>query len=130
MPKRLVGMTPFNTRAFTLTLTDELFTIDIAPGAQLPAQPSQILADLQLALWPDLPSVHGLGSALFMGYGVPHSYGGRAFQRAGTDIIRIWYDEDVPSFSKEFWDGPIFFEHLEQNYTLYVRTIRAEKLAP
>ena len=126
----LVGMTPFNTRAFTLTLTDESFTIDMAPGAQLPAQPSQILADLQLALWPDLPSVRGLEAGLFLGYGPSHSYGGRAFWRNGTEIIRIWYDEDVPATSKEFWRGPIVFEHLEQNYSLRVTTIRAEKLAP
>ncbi len=122
----LVGMTPFNTRAFTLTLTVEAFTIDMAPGAQLPAEPSRILADLQLALWPE-SKVHGLDSVWHQSV---RGTGVREFRRHGVGVIFIGYDMDVTGPHEEPWGGRLVFQHIEQNYTLDVRTIRAEKLAP
>ncbi len=122
----LVGMTPFNTRAFTLTLTEESLTIDMAPGAQLPAEPSRILADLQLAMWPD-PQVHGLDRIWGQSqYGTVL----RLFRRSGAAVIKVQYDEKASRHRNEPWGDRLVFLNLEQNYTLEVRTIRAEKLAP
>jgi hypothetical protein len=122
----LVGMTPFNTRAFTLELTDEEFTVDIAPGAQLPAEPSRILADLQLALWPDIVGLRGLEPRV-----VQNDRGEvqRVFLRGGEPVIQVTYDLEATS-SDWPWVGTLVFEQLEQQYTLTVKTVRAEKLAP
>lgn len=121
----LVGMTPFNTRAFTLTLQDEQLSIDVAPGAQLPAEPSRILADLQLALWPN-PTVRGLDLVLFQ---TKQGDMGREFKRGETPILRIVYDLSTLK-DGELWSGELRIEQLEQDYSLAVKTIRAERLAP
>lgn len=122
----LVGMTPFNTRAFTLTLADDGFELDMAPGAELPADPSRILADLQLALWPKLSSLRGLTERLGRS-----STGAlmRELHRDGVPQIRITYAPGVQDLRSP-WVGTLVFEHLEQNYALSVRTVRAERLAP
>ena len=128
-PKRLVlvGMTPFNTRAFTIELADDELSIDIAPGAQLPAEPSRILADLQLALWPE-PEVRGLERSELLG---DCGFGGlnrlRTFGRGKEPVIVVLYAEpstDLP------WAGRIELKNLERRYTLQVTTVRAEELAP
>lgn len=122
----LVGMTPFNTRAFTLTLTGESLTIDMAPGAQLPAEPSRILADLQLALWPD-PQVAGLERTKSQS---ERGFPMRVFQRGDAVVIGITYDGSVRPDGGDLWGKRLVFEQLEQNYSLTVTTVRAEKLAP
>jgi hypothetical protein len=122
----LVGLTPFNSRAFTLTLKDDELAIDIAPGAQLPAEPSRILSDLQLALWPK-PQVRGLELVHFRdSQGRP----GREFRRDGTAVLRIAYDETTIETGVDLWGKRLLFQNLEQSYTLDVRTVHAEKLAP
>jgi len=123
----LVGMTPMNTRAFTLTLRDDELSLDMAHGAQLPAPPERILADLQLALWPE-PRVRGLEQLGTLGYGGPAGGSmGREFQRNGLPVIRVSYDEHADVFGHR-WGKYLVFQHLEQNYELHVRTVRAEKL--
>jgi hypothetical protein len=140
----LVGMTPMNTRAFTLTFDGEELSIDVMPGAQLPAPPEHILADLQLALWPE-PHVRGLEVAEFE---VEDRVRGgsdlrREFSRAEKPVIVIHYDSSRGArdstqpgeLGSEFgraepWRRTLVFEHLEQGYTLAVRTLRAEKLEP
>ncbi len=123
----LVGMTPFNTRAFTLTLTDESFTLDVAPGAQLPAEPSRILADLQLALWP-APEVRGLECSELdddCGFGGLDKF--RFFKRGEDLVIQVWYADPKSGLP---WAGEMQFLHLEQDYSLDIRTVRVERLAP
>ena len=130
----LVGMTPMNTRAFTLTLRGDQLTVEVAPGARLPAEPARILADLQLALWPELPTVHGL-AVLLAGM---DQYGRRMrlLQREGAVVIQVTYDIEATSGApltgdpNQRWSRVLRFEHAEQNYDLTVRTVRAEKLAP
>jgi hypothetical protein len=118
-------MTPFNTRAFTIEFSDEEFTLDVAPGAQLPAEPSRILADLQLALWPD-PEIAGLDRSLFTTIigGL-----GREWRRGTSPVLRIVYDSGMRDWGTP-WVGRLRLEQLEQQYTLEVTTVRAEELAP
>lgn len=126
----LVGMTPMNTRAFTLTFDGETLAVDVMPGAQLPAPPQHILADLQLALWPD-PPVRGLtldslvNDCTFAGFPAPAD--GRLFKRDGEIVVQVMYEAVQ---SAPHWSGRILFINCERNYSLDVRTIRAEKLEP
>lgn len=126
-PQRLVlvGMTPFHTRAFTIELSDEELSIDVSPGAQLPAEPSRILADLQLALWPE-PKIDGLEARLIQ----TQSGGlGRTWSRGESAVVQVTYSLEMKD-RRAPWVGTLRFEQLEQQYTLEVTTVRAETLAP
>jgi hypothetical protein len=117
----LVGLTPFGTRAFVLTLRNDELDVEMGPVPELPAPPERILADLQLALWPTLPPLPGL-TVVDSRDADAHQV--REFRRGDVVVIRVTIDNDVR------WKGSVRFEHLEQGYELNVRTLRAEELAP
>ncbi|HTF91210.1 MAG TPA: DUF3261 domain-containing protein [Planctomycetota bacterium] len=129
----LVGMTPMNTRAFTLTLRGKELSVDLAPGTQLPLEPARILADLQLALWPE-PHVAGLefSEELLAGDFT------REFTRLGKPVIRVTYDKEAALAVTEnfyektpkYWGKYLKFKHIERDYELNVRTLHAEMLTP
>src|SRR4029453_6109640 len=56
----LVALTPFNTRAFVLTLRGDELDVEMGAVPELPASPARMLADLQLSMWPVLPPIAGL----------------------------------------------------------------------
>lgn len=117
----LVGLTPFGTRAFVLTLCDGRLHVENTSGQDLPAEPARILADLQLALWTDLPSLPGLEVVERKGTSGKLV---RELRHDGQLVIRVTYENAV------HWQGNLRFEHLEQGYELEVRTLRAESLSP
>ncbi|MEO6709339.1 MAG: DUF3261 domain-containing protein [Planctomycetota bacterium] len=130
----LVGMTPMNTRAFTVTLRGKELSVELAPGTQLPVEPARILADLQLALWPE-PHVAGLQWS----EGIRAGEFKREFQRLGTPVIQVIYDDEAAlAVTEDFydvvpnklWGKNLVFKHFERDYELVVRTLHAEKLAP
>lgn len=119
---RLVGLTPFATVAFVVTLDAAGLHVENRVGGQLPADPRRILTDLQLALWPELPSLKGLSVV-----DRPAQSGGRErlLLRGGQEVVTIRYHAaGLP------WEGPIEFSHAELGYTLRVTTSRWENLAP
>jgi hypothetical protein len=121
----LVARTPLDARVFKLELSDQALSIDVAPGARLPADPTRILADLQLALWPD-PTVRGLERVEILGHGSPT--GGsmwREFRRHGSAVVRVYYDAHSKP-GGPLWGELLSFEQLEQHVTLKVETLRAE----
>ncbi len=117
----LVALTPFGTRAFVLTLRDDALELEESAGETLPASPARILADLQLALWADLPAIPGLDVVETIDAQGRHV---REFQRHGTPVMRVTCDGDPR------WRGNLRFEHLEQAYVLEVHTVREEGLSP
>ncbi len=129
----LVGMTPMNTRAFTLTLQGGELSVEMMPGAQLPAEPARILADLQLALWP-IRRVNSTVEGLVLSESREPIDGGPPLveRRLGIDgkpVIRIRYDRER-YLDTAPWSGTLLFENIEQDCTLVVRTLRAEILKP
>jgi hypothetical protein len=117
----LVALTPFATRAFVVTLRAGRVEVECATPGALPAEPTRICADLQLALWPALPTLRGLEVVERRdATGAPV----RELLRRGQLVIRITYASDVR------WRGHLRFEHLEQDYVLDVTTLRAEPLTP
>lgn len=117
---RLVGLTAFGAAAFSLTLDERGLRVEQRMGGQVPADPRQILADLQLVLWPALPSLEGLRV-------VERSTAEgrvRELVRGEVTVVRIHYGPGLP------WDAPLRLEHLERGYTLTVDTLSSESLAP
>jgi hypothetical protein len=116
----LVALTPFGTRAFTLTLRDGKLDLEADSLRDLPAEPARILADLQIALWEKL-SIRGVDVVERAGANGEHV---REIRYRGEPLIRVTYANAVR------WKDHLRFEHLEQGYALDVRTVRAEPLAP
>lgn len=125
----LVGLTPFGTCAFVVTLDAAGLAIENRVGENLPADPRQVLADLQLALWPTLPTIAGLIVSE-----EPAADGGRVRELrratasepllAAVPVVRIRYGPGLP------WESKLVFEHLERGYTLTVETVSCVPLEP
>ncbi len=116
----LVALTPFGTRAFTLTLRDQKLELEADSLRDLPAEPARILADLQIALWEKI-SIRGLDVVERADASGAHV---RELARNGQPVIRVTYADAVR------WKDHLRYEHLEQGYVLDVRTVRAEPLTP
>jgi hypothetical protein len=117
---RLVGLTAFDTPAFRVVLREgELDVEDLAGGA-LPVDPRRILADLQLALWPQVQFLDGLEVR-------ERTEGGesvRELLRGGRTIVSVRRSAGEP------WSKPLEYRHFERGYVLTVETLRCDTLAP
>ncbi|MHC4393295.1 MAG: DUF3261 domain-containing protein [Planctomycetota bacterium] len=114
----MVGLTPFGSRAFTLTFDGVTFTVENLTPRDVPFDPAFMLADIQMTLWPSPPLVPGLVWREEPGPGG----GVRTLLRGDTEVVKIHY-ATYP------YERPMTLEHLERGYSLKIATVHAERLA-
>lgn len=117
---RLVGLTPFETPAFRIALGADGLVVENFVAESLPTDPRIILADLQLALWPVLPTRERFEVRETTAFGVWT----RELLHNDQVFVRVRRPSGAP------WSSPLEFEHLERGYALTVETLRCETLAP
>ena len=120
-----VGLSPMGNRMFTILWTgqnfsDEYLLKNIKDEWPFPFEPKRILADVQLALWPNIPTQNGIKireTALpKMSREILSS------EMNESPIMRITYE------TRPFWQGLIVIEHLERNYQLSIETLQINRL--
>jgi len=120
-----VGLSPMGNRMFTILWTgqnfsDEYLLKNIKDEWPFPFEPKRILADVQLALWPNIPTQNGIKireTALpKMSREILSS------EMNESPIMRITYE------TRPFWQGLIVIEHLERNYQLSIETLQINQL--
>lgn len=126
-PKKMtfVGLSPMGNRLFTVLWTgqnfsDEHLLKNIKDEWPFPFEPKRILADVQLALWPNIPTQNGIK---IRETALPNL--SREILRSDLNeypIMRITYE------TRPFWQGLIVIEHLERNYQLSIETLQINRL--
>ena len=126
-PKKMtfVGLSPMGNRLFTVLWTgqnfsDEYLLKNIKDEWPFPFEPKRILADVQLALWPNIPTQNGIK---IRETALPNM--SREILRSDLKeypIMRITYE------TRPFWQGLIVIEHLERNYQLSIETLQINRL--
>ncbi len=126
-PKKMtfVGLSPMGNRLFTVLWTgqnfsDEHLLKNIKDEWPFPFEPKRILADVQLALWPNIPTQNGIK---IRETALPNM--SREILRSDLNeypIMRITYE------TRPFWQGLIVIEHLERNYQLSIETLQINRL--
>ena len=126
-PKKMtfVGLSPMGNRLFTMLWTgqkfsDEYLLKNIKDEWPFPFEPKRILADVQLALWPNIPTLNGIK---IRETELPNM--SREILRSDLNeypIMRITYE------THPFWQGLIVIEHLERNYRLSIETLKINRL--
>ena len=126
-PKKMtfVGLSPMGNRLFTVLWTgqnfsDEHLLKNIKDEWPFPFEPKRILADVQLALWPNIPTQNGIK---IRETALPNL--SREILRSDLKeypIMRITYE------TRPFWQGLIVIEHLERNYQLSIETLQINRL--
>ena len=126
-PKKMtfVGLSPMGNRLFTVLWTgqnfsDENLLKNIKDEWPFPFEPKRILADVQLALWPNIPTQNGIK---IRETALPNM--SREILRSDLKeypIMRITYE------TRPFWQGLIVIEHLERNYQLSIETLQINRL--
>ena len=126
-PKKMtfVGLSSMGNRLFTVLWTgqnfsDEHLLKNIKDQWPFPFDPKRILADVQLALWPNIPTQNGIK---IRETALPNM--SREILRSDLKeypIMRITYE------TRPFWQGLIFIEHLERNYQLSIETLQINRL--
>ena len=126
-PKKMtfVGLSPMGNRLFTVLWTgqnfsDEHLMKNIKDEWPFPFEPIRILADVQLALWPNIPTQDGIK---IRETALPSM--SREILRSDLKeypIMRITYK------TRPFWQGLIVIEHLERNYQLSIETLQIIRL--
>jgi len=120
-----VGLSPMGNRMFTILWTgqnfsDEYLLKNIKDEWPFPFEPKRILADVQLALWPNIPTQNGIKireTALpKMSREILSS------EMNESPIMRITYE------TRPFWQGLIVIEHLERNYQLSIETLQIYRI--
>ena len=120
-----VGLSPMGNRLFTVLWTgqnfsDEHLLKNIKDEWPFPFEPKRILADVQLALWPNIPTQNGIK---IRETALPNM--SREILRSDLKqypIMRITYE------TRPFWQGLIIIEHLERNYQLSIETLQINRL--
>jgi hypothetical protein len=79
----------------------------------MPFGPKYILADLQMALWPEIPAADAL--QIRETQEPPYV---REVLRAGVPVVRVRY-ETMPA-----WQGRIDYHHLERGYRLSIHPLQ------
>jgi len=126
-PKKMtfVGLSPMGNRLFTVLWTgqnfsDEHLLNNIKDEWPVPFEPKRILADVQLALWPNIPTQNGIK---IRETALPNM--SREILRSDLKeypIMRITYE------TRPFWQRLIVIEHLERNYQLRIKTLQINRL--
>jgi hypothetical protein len=116
---RLVGLTPFGSMAFSLIYDGHLISVEDRTGGNFPADPREILASLQLCLWPELPGLQGLSVTESLDAKGRH----RTLRRDSVDVISIHYTSTASP-----WEGTIEFVHHERDFALRIVTSGWSKL--
>jgi len=126
-PKKMtfVGLSPMGNRLFTVLWTgqnfsDEHLLKNIKDEWPFPFEPKRILADVQLALWPNIPTQNCIK---IRETALPNM--SREILRSDLNeypIMRITYE------TRPFWQGLIVIEHLERNYQLSIETLQINRL--
>ena len=126
-PKKItfVGLSPLGNRLLTVLWTgqnfsDEHLLKNIKDEWPFPFEPKRILADVQLALWPNIPTQNGVK---IRETALPNM--SREILRSDLKeypIMRITYE------TRPFWQGLIVIEHLERNYQLSIETLQINRL--
>ena len=126
-PKKMifVGLSPMGNRLFTVLWTgqnfsDENLLNNTKDEWPVPFEPKRILADVQLALWPNIPTQNGIK---IRETALPNM--SREILRSDLKeypIIRITYE------TRPFWQGLIVIEHFESNYQLSIETLQINRL--
>ena len=126
-PKKMtfVGLSQMGNRLFTVLWTgqnfsDEHLLKNIKDEWPFPFEPKRILADVQLALWPNIPTQNGIK---IRETALPNM--SREILRSDLKeypIMRITYE------TRPFWQGLIVIEHLERNYQLSIETLQINRL--
>jgi len=126
-PKKMtfVGLSPMGNRLFTVlwigqNFSDEHLLKNIKDEWPFPFEPKRILADVQLALWPNIPTQNGIK---IRETALPNM--SREILRSDLKeypIMRITYE------TRPFWQGLIVIEHLERNYRLSIKTLQINRL--
>ena len=78
----LVGLTPMGTKAFVVTQTGLVVTIDNQSGQELPFQPRYIMLDVHRVLFPWLE-------------GEPPADGAREGDVGGEHVVETWHDGEL-----------------------------------
>ena len=120
-----VGLSPMGNRLSTVLWTgqnfsDEHLLKNIKDEWPFPFEPKRILADVQLALWPNIPTQNGIK---IRETALPNM--SREILRSDLNeypIMRITYE------TRPFWQGLIVIEHLERNYQLSIETLQINRL--
>ena len=120
-----VGLSPMGNRLSTVLWTgqnfsDEHLLKNIKDEWPFPFEPKRILADVQLALWPNIPTQHGI------------KIRETAFPKISREILRSDLKEypimRITYETRPFWQGLIVIEHLERNYQLSIETLQINRL--
>ena len=120
-----VGLSPMGNRLFTVLWTgqnfsDEHLLKNIKDEWPFPFEPKRILADVQLALWPNIPTQNGIK---IRETALPNM--SREILRSDLNeypIMRITYE------TRPYWQGLIVIEHLERNYRLSIESLKINRL--
>ena len=120
-----VGLSPMGNRLSTVLWTgqnfsDEHLLKNIKDEWPFPFEPKRILADVQLALWPNIPTQNGIK---IRETALPNM--SREILRSDLKeypIMRITYE------TRPFWQGLIVIEHLERNYQLSIETLQINRI--
>ena len=126
-PKKMtfVGLSPMGNRLFSVLWTGQNFSDknllkNIKDEWPFPFEPKRILADLQLALWPNIPTQNGI------------KIRETALPNMSREILRLDLKEypimRITYETRPIWQGPIFIEHLERNYQLSIETLQINRL--
>ena len=109
----LVGFTSVGVRTFTVRWSGTELITEALAGVDMPFGPKYILADLQIALWPEIPAADAL--QIRETQEPPYV---REVLRAGVPVVRVRY-ETMP-----VWQGRIDYHHLERGYRLSIHPLQ------
>ena len=120
-----VGLSPMGNRLFTVLWTGQNFSDEhLLKNSKdewpFPFEPKRILADVQLALWPNIQTQNRMK---IRETALPNM--SREILRSDLNeypIMRITYE------TRPFWQGLIVIEHLERNYRLSIESLKINRL--
>jgi hypothetical protein len=107
----VVGLTPFQTKAFVLRYDGKTLAFENFTDREMPFPPVMILADIQKVLWPTLPNRDGWNIVDDTTSKV------RRVFFAGQLVTRIQYRGTSPL------DGDVELVDLQYGYQLHIRTL-------
>lgn len=121
-PERLamVGSTVGGNTLFSLEYSGGNLNTSVSPLVPAQVDPAWVLADLQLAFWPQAAIENGLAQSQFR---LQYAPGSRELYFGRERLIRVEYSAGDP------WSGPVLFKNYKFDYEYRIETLRQEPLA-
>lgn len=115
----MVGSTVGGNTLFSLEYHGGNLNTSVSPLVPAQVDPAWVLADLQLAFWPQSAVENGLAQSQFR---LQYAPGSRELYHGLERLIRVEYSAGDP------WSGPVLFKNYKFDYEYRIETLQQEAL--